>query len=121
MGTVGTGELLVLLTLLAAATLAVIVIALALVVTLSRRHEPARRPPDWREAPAGSAVAGQEDGRPAPPAEEGAVAAALVPAGPAGAAVAGVDVHGGEVQAPDLVPRAVRALEGAAVRHPRRG
>jgi len=48
MGNVGTGELLVLLTLLAAATLAVIVIALALVVTLSRRHEPARRHPHWR-------------------------------------------------------------------------
>jgi hypothetical protein len=48
MGTVGTGELLIALTLLATATLAVIVIALALVVTLSRRHEPARRHPDWR-------------------------------------------------------------------------
>jgi hypothetical protein len=48
MGNVGTGELLVLLTLLAAATLAVIVIAFALVVTLGRRHEPARRHPDWR-------------------------------------------------------------------------
>jgi hypothetical protein len=47
-GNIGTGELLVVLTLLATATLAVIVIALALVVTLSRRHEPVRRHPDWR-------------------------------------------------------------------------
>jgi hypothetical protein len=47
-GNIGTGELLIALTLLATATLAVIVVALALVVTLGRRHEPARRHPDWR-------------------------------------------------------------------------
>src|SRR5918994_7061437 len=67
------------------------------------------------------AAAGGEDRGPAPPAEEGAVAAALVPAGAAGAAVAGVHIHRGQVEASDLVARAVGALEVATVAHLGRG